>query len=67
MVTDADRFERVMVTRADAGVPKGTTGVLMDVFPAFVIIESPPPDEGSAPGVWVVARNAVARADAAAA
>ncbi len=33
----------------------------MDVFPDFVVIESPPAASGAEPGIWMVARDAVAR------
>lgn len=62
MVTEADLFEQVVVTRADNDVPCGVAGVLMDVFPDFVIIESPPATDDDQPGIWVVARDAVVRA-----
>lgn len=61
MVTESDLFEQVVVTRADKDVPRGVAGVLMDVFPDFVIIESPPATSGDEPGIWMVARDAVAR------
>lgn len=66
MVTDADRFEQVIVTHAidmgaRDGAPVGAVGVLMDIFDEFVVIEVPPADECSYPDVWMVARDAVAR------
>lgn len=61
MVTESDLFAQVVVTRAENDVPRGVAGVLMDVFPEFVIIESPPASEDDEPGIWAVARDAVAR------